>query len=193
MQNKVLIDLLFNLLLTFVALFFLSFLLISEPKEEQENTDNKNSILITMRWSENNDMDLWLLMPNKERIGYSSREAPNAHLDVDIVQWREFNKTDGSVYKITNNEEIISIQKPTEGDYCVNVHYYNDNGYGDKKIAVEIIVYDVNSRRMIFAGTKEISVPRTEMHFVKFTVVDSDDSYYIDRITEHNPVYFLGE
>ena len=47
-SKNVIIDLLFNLLLSFAALFFLAFMMVSEPEEEKEKeSKNDNNILIT--------------------------------------------------------------------------------------------------------------------------------------------------
>ena len=205
MFNKVVVDLLFILLMTFVALFFLALVQVNEPVEEKASANNDNNILITMRWKTNNDMDLHLKLPDDRRIFYANRDQPPAHLDVDVVAWRRYQRDgyspdmshegyydgeyDGSdfgeyneeheaeenEYIIKLNEEIITIRDVLAGEYVVNVHYFSDRGYGDEPIEVEIVVQDVKNQKMIYAGKKVINTSRSETFFVRFTVIDQTE------------------
>lgn len=192
MFNKVTIDLLFNLLLSFVVLFFLSFIMVNEKaKEENKNTQSKSQILVTMYWDDNVDMDLWLRLPSGESVGYSKRHTPPAHLDIDVIKWREYN---GQVFK--ENQEIISIQGVVYGEYTVNVHYFDarDLWKGDTPVSVKILVQDVRNRRVIYFGEKEITDPRSETHFVKFSVSPNEfRSYSVKDVYTDRPEYFVGQ
>lgn len=191
MFNRVTIDLLFNLLLIFVCLFFISFLQIRE-KKKNENLKYKSNIVITMSWKTNNDMDLWLLLPDGRKVGYPSREQPPAHLDVDIVRWKKF-EYNGQKFSTKNNEEVISIRDILPGEYTINVHYYNNNNYGSDPIKVQILVQDIQNSKIIYAGSKIISQPRSETHFVKFTVLKEKGGYSISNIYTDRPTYFIGD
>lgn len=225
MFNKVVIDVLFILLMSFVALFFLAFIQINKPVKEESNAKNDNNILITMRWKTDNDMDLHLRLPDNRRVFYANRDQPPAHLDVDVVAWRRYRREgyspdtshessydefgyenhdygeyeqehraqDGE-YIIKLNEEIITIRDVLEGEYVVNVHYFNDRGYGNQPIEVEVVVQDIKNKRMIYADKKVISIPRSETHFVKFTVVsDKKGKYSITEVYSDRPTYFIGK
>jgi uncharacterized protein YfaP (DUF2135 family) len=111
MFNKVVVDILFILLMSFVALFFLAFVQINKPVEEEANAKNDNNILITMRWTTNNDMDLHLKLPDGRRIFYANRDEPPAHLDVDVVAWRRYQR-DGYSPDMSHDS------------------YYDESGYG---------------------------------------------------------------
>lgn len=217
MFSKTTIDLLFNLLLIFVCLFFLAFIQINDSENDDANIDNKNSIMITMRWEANNDMDLWLMLPNGKHVGYSKRDVPPAHLDVDVVAWRRFRTQEDNYnqiyspsgnfgehdkeheivpgeYVIRKNEEIISIRNAIAGEYVVNVHYFSDRGYKNTPIRVEVLAYDVRNRRVIYAGAKYISRQREETHYVKFTVMSTEGrEYKITNVYTDRPTYFVGK
>lgn len=230
MFSKTVVDLLFILLLIFVCLFFLAFVQINKPVEEQSNANNDNNILITMRWKTNNDMDLHLKLPDDRRVFYANRDQPPAHLDVDVVAWRryqregyspdmshdeyydgheggynyDYNQHDYGEYEaehqpqeeeyiIKLNEEIITIRDVLEGEYVVNVHYFNDRGYGDQPIEVEIVVQDVKNKKMLYAGKKVINAPRSETYFVRFTVVETKTGYKVEEVYSDRPTYFIGK
>ena len=221
---KSFLDLLFNLVFAFMVLFFVSFVMINDPKEEDAQAKNDNHILITMNWETNNDMDLWLRLPDGRKCGYSARDIPPAHLDVDVVAWRRYTRqgyqpdmsheqyyddeeyrgdygeyqgeheVQPEEYVITENEEIITVRNILAGEYAVNVHYFSDRGYGRQPIKVKIMVQDIRNKSMIWAGEKEIDIPRDEVHFVKFTVVDTGNGHYkIEKVYTDRPTYFVGK
>jgi len=160
---------LFNLLLTFIAIFFFTFLMVSvQTKKQEESVQNDNNILITMRWQEDCDVDLWIQLPDGRRIWYSNRDEPPAHLDVDVTTWRKYNQQTGE-YTIKDNEEVVTIRGVLEGEYTVNAHLYNTRNCRGP-VETTIMVQDVRNRTVIYAGTKKVSVMEREVNFVKFTV-----------------------
>jgi len=193
-NTNVIIDLLFNLLLVFVVLFFISFLMVNEP-EEQETAKNDNNILITMCWKTDNDIDLWLQLPDERAIWYQNRDEPPAHLDVDVVRWRSYYDQNDSEYVIESNEEIITIRGILEGEYVVNVFYYDCGVYDDEPIEIELIVQDVVNGNIIYAGTKKVSISGDETHFVRFTVESyesyGETKYRIKKVYDDRPVFFI--
>lgn len=195
--TRVLVDQLFNVLLITVALLFLSVIMMRDPKEKakQFNAANDNNILITMRWPTDNDIDLWLRLPDGRRVGYSSRDKPPAHLDVDVVSWRRYRDETGEEHAIVPNEEIITIRDVYEGEYTVNVHYFNSGSLkaGDP-VEVQITVQDVRAGVIIFTGSKMISTPREETHFVKFSVRKTPNAgagYIVEDVYTDRPAFFL--
>jgi len=191
--RNVIIDLLFNLLLSFVVLFVLAFWMVTKKKDD-EQAKNANNILITMRWKANNDMDLWLKLPDGRHVGYNKRDEPPAHLDVDVVNWRKYHNPDGSEYVIKDNEEIITIRSILEGEYIVNVHYFNPQQVEPgTDTEVEILIQDVKKKNMLYAGKQIISVPRSETHFVKFTVEKRGKGYTVNQVRTNRPEYFVGK
>jgi len=192
--KNVIIDLLFNLLLSFVILFILAFWMVSK-KDEEEKTKNGNNILITMRWKSDNDMDLWLRLPDGRQVGYNKRDEPPAHLDVDVVSWRKYYQQDGMEYIIEDNEEIVTIRSVLEGEYAVNVHYYSCQSVKEgTPTEVEIMVQDVKNKSIVYVGKHSITDVRSETHFVKFSVVaGKKGSYYVKKVYTDRPTYFVGK
>ena len=131
MFNKAVIDLLFILLLSFVALFFLAFVQVNEPTKKDANANNDNHILITMRWETNNDMDLHLRLPDDRRIFYANRDQPPAHLDVDVVAWRRY-KREGYSPDMSHGDDY-----GYESEYGYNYDEYNHGEYAHEQEAQE--------------------------------------------------------
>lgn len=183
------IDLLFNLLLSFVALFCLSFLLINDTSSEN-SVDSESNFLISMRWDANCDVDLWLLLPDGRKVFYANRDEAPAHLDVDVRLWRSFGLSGKRLYVIQNNEEIISIQGILQGEYAVNAHLFSSNGYDS--VEVEVIVQDVKNGNVIYAGKKTVSPDMEQQHFVRFTV-NAKDGYEYDVVDVYTdrPIFFV--
>ena len=46
----------------------------------------------------------------------------------------------------------------------------------------------------LWSGNKRISSPRSETHFVKFTVIDEgDNKYRVEKVYDDRPTYFVGK
>ena len=77
-------DLLFNILLGFVFLFFITILFIN-PITKLGNINMKAEFIITIDWPDNlpDDVDVWVKDPNGEVVSYLKKEAGWLHLDRD--------------------------------------------------------------------------------------------------------------
>lgn len=189
-SSSVMIDLLFNLLITFVALFFLSFVLIADPTEDEEKVDSDSLFIITMTWEEDNDIDIWLQLPTNERLFYGRREAGPAHLDLDVVAVRKYIAPDGTVYEVRPNQEIVTIRGfSLEGLHTLNAHFF---GGVNVPTTVQVTVTDVKMKRVVWAGTKELSAVGTEVHFVQLDIEKRrKGSGYNVEVVDGPPVYFI--
>lgn len=197
-SNAVVVDLLLNLLCNFVALFFLAFIMINASKQEM-NTINDNNIIITMKWKADVDIDLWVKLPDERKVWYNNRDEPPAHLDLDVVKSREYQRPDGTWYRIDTNEEVVTIRDVFQGEYAVNVHYY-DARETLRPVKVEIIVQDVKHEKIIYAGTKMIELSQPELHFVRFKVDalpgkpgKNELEYRITNTYTDRPTYFVSD
>ena len=77
-------DLLFNVLLGFVFLFFITILFIN-PITKLGNVNLKAEFIITLDWKDSlpDDIDLWVQDPNGEIVSYLKKDAGWLHLDRD--------------------------------------------------------------------------------------------------------------
>lgn len=197
-SSNVIMDLLFALLLIFVVLFFLAFIMVSTKEEEQEAAKNDNHFLIALRWKTNNDIDLWLRLPDGRRVGYNQRDMPPAHLDVDVVMWRKYRDNLGAETIIEDNEEVITVRDLLFGEYTVNVHYYSRQQLEDPTTEIELFIQDIKNRNIVYLTREVVDAPGVETHIVRFTVVDrstkdhaGNKMYRVGNVDNSRPMYFI--
>ncbi len=190
--SSTMIDLLFNLLLTFVALFFLAFLLVTEPRDaEESNVTADSNFIITMSWEADCDIDLWIQLPTKEKVFYAHREAGPVSLDIDVVQWRSYTNSNGDVTEIAKNQEIATIRGMLEGEYIVNAHYFGN--FSQENVPVQITVQDVRAKRLVWAGDLILNSVGHEAHGVRLMMIEgSIPGVPILQIIEGRPKMIIG-
>jgi hypothetical protein len=152
------LDLLFLIVMGFVALFVLSYLQI-QPENKTAKVDSKAEFLITYTWPDGRscDIDAWCQSPTGHLVFFKRREDGLLHLDRDdrgsvndIVYTEE-----GPVeYKL--NQEIISIRAITAGEYIFNVHFYAEHSYPVEPVPVTIKIEKLNPYKIILY--KEITL-----------------------------------
>lgn len=133
-------DLLFNTLLGFTLLFFISILFMN-PIAKLGNINYKAEYIITVIWPENqpDDIDLWVQNPYQETVSYLNKEAGWLHLDRD--DRGDLNDTvmiNGEKVVHPINQEVVTIRGIISGEYIVNLHYYESESKGPVKANVKI-------------------------------------------------------
>lgn len=126
-SNLSFIDMLFALLIGVFSIFIISTLLLGEPKAGKK-IDDSSQILVRLTWDDESadDMDLWVLNPQQEKIGYNHRENSYISLDRDDLGIEnDYIIVDGKKEEIRHNEEITRIRKMQPGHYVVNVMFYS--------------------------------------------------------------------
>ena len=127
---------LFNMTLAFAFLFLMAFLLIRPPAESQKSIQMKAEFILTLTWPDGSldDQDLWLLLPNGKKLGYSRKDLGYATLDRDDrgAFGNFFPDDKGVMQLIPSRREIITIRAIMPGRYVVNVHTYSQaNTWGE--------------------------------------------------------------
>ena len=120
------LDLLFNTLLCFAALFMLSFMLIN-PSKNENNVKSKADFLITVTWPDerDNDVDVYVQDPQGNLVAFMRREEGLMHLDSDDLGKRsDVVETPLGPVVHPENKEIVTLRGFTAGEYIVNVHMY---------------------------------------------------------------------
>src|SRR6184192_3570470 len=125
------IDMLFNALTVFAALFILTVMIINDPTHKAKTVDERAKIMIVMTWDDNSadDMDLWVLTPEPAKVGYNHQNGNVANLarddlgkSNDVYQDKEDND-----HFIHLNKEVITIREKMPGHYVVDVMLYARN------------------------------------------------------------------
>ena len=124
--NLSFLDLLFNTLLCFAALFALSFVLIN-PSKKNNNVRMKAEFMITTTWPRDldDDVDMYVEDPQGNLVAFMRREEGLMHLDRDDLGHRNDSiDTEWGVIEFKDNREIVTIRGTVPGEYVVNVHMY---------------------------------------------------------------------
>ena len=124
--NLAFLDLLFNTLLCFAALFALAFILIN-PDKENNNVESKAEFLVTVTWPEgmDNDVDMYVEDPVGHLAAFMRREDGLMHLDRDdLGQRNDTVNTPFGPVKVKGNKEIVTLRGIVPGEYVVNIHMY---------------------------------------------------------------------
>ena len=164
------LDLLFNTLLCFVALFSLAFILIN-PSKKNKTVDAKAEFIITVIWPSDmdDDVDTYVEDPEGNLVAFNRREQGLMHLDRDDtgVAFDTISTSFGVVtYK--ENREMVSIRGYVPGEYVVNVHMYTKRE--DKETPVTIILEKINPYSVITGRNVVLMERGDEKTAFRFTV-----------------------
>jgi len=133
-------DLLFNALLGFAFMFFISFALIQKPQDGGK-IDSKAEFIISAEWEEYHpdDIDLIVEDPQGNIVYFQRQQAGLMHLDrddrgtlADIIM------IDGVEVENPANQEVVTIRGYMEGEYVVNLLYYKSNFIAPLKVKVKV-------------------------------------------------------
>jgi hypothetical protein len=133
-------DLLFNTLLGFTLLFFISIIFMN-PIAKLGNINYKAEYIITVSWpaDQPDDVDLWVQDPYHETVSYLRKEAGWLNLDRD--DRGDLNDTvmiNGKKVVHPINQEVVTIRGIISGEYVVNLHYYQSVSNKPVKTVVKI-------------------------------------------------------
>ena len=124
--NLAFLDVLFNTLLCFAALFAMSFILIN-PSKKDNNVVEKGEFVIVMTWPKemDNDVDIYVEDPEGNLVAFMRREEGLMHLDRDdLGQRNDIVQTQFGEIEYDENREIVTLRGIIPGEYVINVHMY---------------------------------------------------------------------
>ncbi len=185
--NTSFLDLLFNSLLGFTALFFLAYISMNIDKSKSKtNTESKAEFIITLTWDKNNtdDIDVYLEDPLGKRCYFAAREIGLSNLDRDDlgVSNDRINMPDGSKIEYRENREVISIRGYIPGEYICNVHYYRRNEKDRKEVPVTVQLDKINPKvKTIVIKQNKLTDPGDEKTMFRFKV-DKDGN--VSEVTD---------
>lgn len=120
-------DLLFNMLLGFILLFFIAILFL-KTAEDHGKIDIEAEYVITVTWPDfsPDDIDTWIQDPQGEVIWYRNKSSSIVHLDRDDRgMLNDRLKLGDSIVENPLNQEVVAIRGMLPGEYIVNLHYYD--------------------------------------------------------------------
>ena len=176
-------DLLFNALLGFAFMFFISFALIQKPQDGGK-INSKAEFIISAEWKDGNpdDIDLIVEDPEGNIVYFQSQQAGLMHLDRDdrgalgdrIV-------IDGIEMANPNNQEVVTIRGYMQGEYVVNLLYYKS--HGPRPIIVKVKVEKINPKlELIYFNDFFLKKTGDEITAVRFTLDDRGNVLDINEL-----------
>ena len=144
-------DLLFNVLLGFTFLFFITILFIN-PISKLGNVNLKAEYIISVTWPNefHDDVDTWLQDPAEQILSFRQKEVGLMHLDRDDLGRSNDYQFIQGIGKVTYpyNREIATIRGYLPGEYILNIHLYRKVVLidGPKPIPVTITLEKINPK-----------------------------------------------
>lgn len=176
-------DLLFNILLGFILLFFLAILFI-KPAEKTGKVDIDAQYIITVSWPDGSpdDVDTWIRDPGGNTIWFRNRSSNLVHLDRDDRgMLNDTLNVGGTDIEIPLNQEIAAIRGIVPGEYVVNVHYYESETAAPVPVSVKVSkvnpVYTV-----AYYGVTTLESKGIEKTAVRFSVASNGDIIDINQL-----------
>lgn len=121
------IDLLLNLLMLFIVISAIAVVQMNEPAQAK-SVDLKAELVVELTWADQNfsDLDLWVLLPDGRKVGFTDKDAGVATLDRDDrgAVGDTYQPEPGQEKVIPINKESTIIRANLPGRYVVNVHYF---------------------------------------------------------------------
>ena len=170
-------DLLFNILLGFTFLFFITILFIN-PITKLGNINMKAEYIITVDWKDSlpDDIDLWVKDPNGEIVSYLKKDAGWLHLDRDdrgVINDKVIIDGKEVIYPI--NREVVTLRGIIPGEYVVNLYLYDHKS--NDPVEAKIIIEKVNpSLKLVFIGDVVLKNEDSELTITKFRL-DSEGNF----------------
>ena len=164
-------DLLFNILLGFTFLFFITILFIN-PISKLGNANLKAEYIITVDWQDNlpDDVDIWVQDPNGEIVSYLKKDAGWLHLDRDdqgIINDVVIINNKEVIYPI--NREVVTLRGIIPGEYIVNLYLYEHKS--KEPVEVKIIIEKVNpSLKLVYFNDTVLETKDTELTIARFNL-----------------------
>ena len=169
--NLSFLDLLFNTLLCFAALFALSFILMN-PSKQDKNVEVKAEFIITVTWPNelNNDVDTYVEDPQGRLVAFMRREEGLMHLDRDDVgKFNDILSTPFGDVEYNENREVVTLRGTVEGEYVVNVHMYMQRSQ-ESPTPVRIQLDKINPFQIVTVKDVVLDITGSEKTAFRFTV-----------------------
>jgi len=176
-------DLLFNILLGFILLFFVAILFLS-PSESTGKIDIEAEYVITVTWPDSSpdDIDTWIEDPNGSVVWFRNRSSALVHLDRDDRGMLNDTLTlEGEVIENPLNQEVTAIRGQQAGEYIVNIQYYESET--NEPVDVSVKVAKVNPVYTVaYYGKTRLSEKGEEKTAVRFTVTADGSITNINKL-----------
>lgn len=176
-------DLLFNILLGFILLFFIAIVFL-KPAEETGKIDVEAEYVVTVTWPDNSpdDIDTWVEDPQGKVSWFRNRSTGLVHLDRDDRgMLNDTIQLSGKTINNPLNQEVVAIRGKLPGQYIVNVHYYESES--NSSVPVSVKVARVNPVYTVaYYGTTTLSEKGAEKTAVRFSLTNDGSVVDINQL-----------
>lgn len=176
-------DLLFNVLLGFILLFFISIIFLN-PQDDAGKVDIEAEYVITVTWEDNSpdDIDVWVEDPEGKVAFYKKRETSILHLDRDDRgMLNDRLKIEGKEVDNPLNQEVLALRGLMPGEYIVNIHYYESETF--RAVPVSVKVARVNPvYEIAYYGVTTLEEKGDEKTAVRFTLLPDGSVANINKL-----------
>ncbi len=139
------LDVMTLLVLVLLLLIFAALMKVSDT-ESKTKVDTSSKLLVSLAWRDgsNNDVDLWVKLPNDEAVGFRNRQAGFASLDHDNLGLGNSAVTDADGRVIVSNgrDEVIFVRQTMPGTYVVAAHLYSKSEDSPEPVTVTLTSVD---------------------------------------------------
>lgn len=172
------IDLLFNMLVGFVFLFFIAYILIN-PIADEGKVDPPDVAMVVVNWDRDSklDVDIWVKDPLNNILSFTNKNVPGMHLERDDLGFQN-DILNGKVIN-PGNQEVVHFTKLLQGTYQVSIHLYSPHG---DKLPQNVTVEFMTIKKFMKLGKKEVVVSSKgqEQPIFSFKADDRDQVVDLD-------------
>lgn len=176
-------DMLFNVLLGFILLFFIAILFLS-PSEKTGKIDIDAQYIISVTWPDNSpdDIDTWIEDPKGNVTWFRNRSTGLVHLDRDDRgMLNDTLEIEGKTIENPLNQEIAAVRGQMPGEFTVNLHYYDTETF--ESVPVSVKVAKVNPVYTVaYYGVTTLNEKNEEKTAVRFTLTSSGEVVNINQL-----------
>lgn len=168
------VEILLSLVLIRYVLLALAFVFLMPRQEvmKSEETRDRGNIRIEIVWEQGRDVDvdLWVMDPSGEKIGWSHKNGKNFDLIRDDLG--NINNETGMHYEIVYGRSLAN------GEYVINVHLYANREQNYPSVPVKAYITtskedtDKSSKQQIFKREILLTQVGEEQTIVRFNIVD---------------------
>jgi len=185
-------DLLFNTLLGFSLLFFISILFMN-PIAKLGNINYKAEYIITVTWPDDqpDDIDVWMSDPNQNVLSYRDRDVGWLQLDRD--DQGDLNDTievNGKEMRYPINQEVVTIRGIISGEYILNLQLYKHATL--KPITATVKIEKVNpSLKVVYVDKVTMKQEDDEITVLRFNLDTAGEIIDINHLEKKFTNYGL--
>lgn len=177
-------DLLFNALMGFTMLLFLTLLFLNPPSKKTGLIDTKAEFIVTTTWPDGSedDIDTWVEGGDGDVVWFRHPDSGQMHLDRDDRGIANDTITVNG-QKIINplNQEVVTLRGKAPGEYTVNINNYKSTS--TQPVPVQVNVVKVNPvLTVIYYDTIMLTRQGEEKTVVRFTVTEDGNIINVNTL-----------